>query len=1044
MHVRLSTSQLSIIFNWIASTDALSGIGSYNCRVETTSAGSDSIMLVEYSDISIGCAKILPGQSMVGLSAIKVDVGGTVMTNSAWRTVCCRQTCRFEVGSLKTNMLRFALCSVMLVSLMAQSSSASKTKVLLLSEDFPGTSKAFAQQLERGLSGDNFDVGTLDAATLASRLNSVIHGGSILVLPNARYFPTDAIASLDGFLKRGNHLFAISGPALAIPVVKKDGAWVNAGSDVKPLVLESICPQYKTYITTAAYIEVAGGNKRYAIKNSVCTSQSRSGGYLCDTLHKWRQMPFAYALDDSGKRKGIVGELFLNNSGEYSRSIWGYLGLEQSNIENDSDAYIPIIVSQLKRMGQGVFIANAGSDAFGYAVGEQARLGAYITNLSWKRADVRVDCKILSGKRVVLSCSTNAEVPSGSCDVATFVPSGSIKLPAGDYTAKTTLRIGGSVVDEVSHGFSVIDYNKLPDAEIVKVVGGDFYLNGKLWYPLGIAYWPLYISGLESGDYWEQTWSGSFYDPGMIERDFTLMGDLGINTISIQYNRLDQARGVMDLLARAQKHGLKVHLFLPGLSPIDQDFDLARSLIKAAHLSQSPALFAYDLGWEMHVGPYKDRQKYDGLWQKWVVGQYGSIDAAEQDWGYTPEKPNGVITGPSDDQLMQDGLWNVYVAAYRRFWDDEISKRYAKVRGFVKSLDSNHLMGARSGYGGTGAFWVAGVLPFDLASGAKHLDFISPEAYNVGGEWIDFLKAGMTDAYARFVSGGKPVFWAEFSIPLFSGANCAKYHSEMSMANWDRQRDYVHNMVSAAHVVGSNGVAAWWWPGGLRCDEKSDFGIVAPDGSPRPAAYEIAGAWNKSASIGDVSKPGVVFTIDRDLYASGYAGVYDAYSVKVADSLSKGAVAGLKTIGTATTSADVPLISVGNAPYKGHGPLKYLNSEFNSLKVNGKLVRDGDCVEIKPGETVVISASLGNTGEAAWLAKGIAQRGGVCLQVEAGDRKAVRAIKAEAGFLSDAVVPEFEVTQMTGSPVNLVARMIVTGRAEFGEKIKIKLLPAKR
>ncbi|MCE5200380.1 MAG: hypothetical protein ABFD54_10785 [Armatimonadota bacterium] len=920
-------------------------------------------------------------------------------------------------------------------------SSYAKDTVLLLNDSFPDTSKVFIERLKNSIPSDDFDVKVVDPAGLVSCLDNVAGNGSILVLPNSRYFPADAISNLDEFLKRGNNLFAVSGPMLSKPVIKEDGLWVDAVSGIKPLILESICPPYKTYTTNAAYVNIVGDKKQYSIQKSVCIALPRSRGYLCDSLHKWRQIPFAYALDANGKNRGVAGELFLNNSGEYSRSIWGYLGIEQSDIENALDVYIPAIVTQLKRMKNGVFIANAGSDAFGYAAGEKTRLGAYVANLSRNPADVCADFQVYSNKRVMFSSSTTAQVSSGSDDAVAFISGKSIKLPAGEYIAKTTLRIGGSVVDETSQSFNVINYGKLPDAEIVKTKNGDFHLDGKVWHSLGVGYFPYYVSGLEPNDYWEQYWSNYFYDPDVIEHDLALMNDLGINTISIQYNLLDQARPVMDLLARAHRHGIKVHLYMPGLHPLKQDLKLAAGMIKAAHLSQSPAMFAYDLGWEVCVGVFNERKKYDGLWQQWIIDQYGSVDIAQRDWNYVPEKQDGVVICPSDYQLTNNGVWNTYVAAYRRFWDDEISKQYAKVRRFVKSLDPNHLAGARSGYGGTGALCVAGMLPFDLASGAKHLDFISPEAYNLSGGRIDFLKSGMTDAYGRLVSGGKPVYWAEFGIPLFLNVKPGAYRSEMSMLNMDRQYDYVNNMVSAVREVGSNGCAVWWWAGGYRCDEKSDFGIVAPDGSPRPAAHEIANAWKKSALIGNRSKPEVIFTIDRDLYASGYAGMYDAYSAQFADSLANGRGAGLRTAGTKTTSSDAPLTLVGNVPYEGHGPLKYLNAEFNRLKINSKLVNSGDSVEIKPGDPIIISASVGNTGEATWLAKGVNQTGGVCLLASFGDKRTTCAIKSDAKYLSDAIVPKFKVGQMTSAPESLIIRMACTNRAEFGEIIRIRLLP---
>ena len=82
------------------------------------------------------------------------------------------------------------------------------------------------------------------------------------------------------------------------------------------------------------------------------------------------------------------------------------------------------------------------------------------------------------------------------------------------------------------------------------------------------------------------------------------------------------------------------------------------------------------------------------------------------------------------------------VAAYRRFADDLIGRGYGEVARFVRSIDPNHLLGARTGFGGTGQAWPVPMMPFDLASGAAHLDFTSPEGYALAGDLDNYLAAG--------------------------------------------------------------------------------------------------------------------------------------------------------------------------------------------------------------------------------------------------------------------------------------------------------------
>jgi hypothetical protein len=64
---------------------------------------------------------------------------------------------------------------------------------------------------------------------------------------------------------------------------------------------------------------------------------------------------------------------------------------------------------------------------------------------------------------------------------------------------------------------------------------------------------------------------------------------------------------------------------------------------------------------------------------------------------------------------------------------------------------------------------------------------------------------------------------------------------------------------------------------------------------------------------------------------------------------------------------------VGNRPYTGHNPPKYLNAEFNWLQVRnaaGQWVEahQDATIDVTPGEAVVARVSVGNTHETRWLA----------------------------------------------------------------------------
>jgi hypothetical protein len=74
----------------------------------------------------------------------------------------------------------------------------------------------------------------------------------------------------------------------------------------------------------------------------------------------------------------------------------------------------------------------------------------------------------------------------------------------------------------------------------------------------------------------------------------------------------------------------------------------------------------------------------------------------------------------------------------------------------------------------------------------------------------------------------------------------------------------------------SDGVVFWWYAGGYRLNERSDYGILNPDGTDRSVTRVIReeGAVFLAAPI--ANGPEVWLEVDRDADARGLPGMYDA------------------------------------------------------------------------------------------------------------------------------------------------------------------------
>ena len=158
--------------------------------------------------------------------------------------------------------------------------------------------------------------------------------------------------------------------------------------------------------------------------------------------------------------------------------------------------------------------------------------------------------------------------------------------------------------------------------------------------------------------------------------------------------------------------------------------------------------------------------------------------------------------------------------------------------------------------------------------------------------------------------------------------------------------------------------------------------------------------------------------------------------------MAQGHKVGVKTVGP-MTSADCPLIDPSGAAWTGKGPLRYLDSIFEHVRVK---VGDGPWVEVplpttpEPvevkvagGGPVQIEAWAGSLAEAKWLP------GGVVLQVS-GDGKGEGALEKAVDFQGSGHFGAVKVGDEMGDTMMLRLQLSAPGRAAFGEIINLKLV----
>ncbi|MFA0731819.1 MAG: hypothetical protein BKPUNTRY_001359 [Candidatus Fervidibacter sp.] len=822
-----------------------------------------------------------------------------------------------------------------------------------------------------------------------------------------RFNPQNArmlVLGMEAPMPQGNHTIWVAGIGTA------PDPFGDVVIDFAPPVLEALSPAYKLYPLRRdegrrARDEVKRESEVPAEPESsaVVRQEIRPPKDAVAPIPRWRGlgftngertmrwMPLTVIADDEGVERGALAWLVRSSLLPYPNASWLVFGSADETFWLQNWRLVQNALQQaVTQWRNGVWMLEAGTDRFTAYVGEQTKLGAVIVNdAEAKEGSVRF--AVVRNGKVVHEWSEKVKVGErSSVTVVGELP----QLPAGKFTFVAQLLLDGQVIDELRHEFVVAERPKVTEEDKIIVKDGHFVIRvprpaspvpeERRWFAFGVNFWLRYVAGKEPTDYYRHWLDPTNYDPELVEQDLQILRKMGMNCVSIQYTDLRQAMPLRDFLRRCHEHGIKVNLFIASAHPLHFQPDLVRQLIEAADLANQPAMFAYDIAWEPRWGNYDERRRHDAEWREWLIEQYGSVENAERDWNFQlPRDENGNPTVPKDEHLLNDGEWRVMAAAYRRFLDDFISRKYRQVCRLIRQLDPNHLIGARTGFGG-GPFGAEGAFPFDHTAGAKHLDFLSPEGWNLGwlgkADGTQFARATFITAYARWAGKGKPVFWAEFGLTLRHGEFSLDWYDDTERLQAQAQLyDAIYRLIE---ISDADGAMAWWFPGGYRVDERSDFGIVNPDGTLRPAA-EVARRWSAiltRLSLKPVPSPQslIPIRIDRDENARGPMALWLRHGDEVAKLVREGKRVVLVTDGTGKTSDDCPEVAVGNTHWSPGKPPKFLNGEINAVwvSIDGQnwqeiapaiLSAQLPTVHLPRTDRLFLRVELGNTGEAAWL-----------------------------------------------------------------------------
>jgi len=220
--------------------------------------------------------------------------------------------------------------------------------------------------------------------------------------------------------------------------------------------------------------------------------------------------------------------------------------------------------------------------------------------------------------------------------------------------------------------------------------------------------------------------------------------------------------------------------------------------------------------------------------------------------------------------LRKDGKHTKMVAAYRHFVDELVAQKHKHVKDLIAEHDPHHLVSARTGAQGGLPLADPGDMGYDYKALAQGLDFMSPESYVINADINTADQGIFTNVYSRYCKPGAPVMWKEFGQHIWTGSNFNDTEKAQEI-----QAGYYAKIFDMAIAGHTGGMFCWWWPGGYRTNENSDYGVTDPDGSDRLVTGVIRAYREAFFGQPPLGEPEVYFEIDRDMYASGIKGIYE-------------------------------------------------------------------------------------------------------------------------------------------------------------------------
>jgi len=751
----------------------------------------------------------------------------------------------------------------------------------------------------------------------------------------------------------GDHRFDISEVRLAAD--PRPPAEATTWPDI-PLM----SPPCRYYDLRAPEVRPEGADDRFYLGHTRMQSPyptERGWGGEKGSPARW--IPVYTAFSENQRVGGWPASLFIEPRTNGPARRWAWIGMDPDSTARE---LIEEMVSEcVSRLYSGLFLYQAGCDRFTIDPDDTLDVSARWTTNPKYAATLRVAAELIR---------EGESYPARRIVMAPSQPGGPATIHLGrvpdmaDGPGNYLIRVS---IEDAEESDRVYDFIEQPikilpatDSSMqgpwISTSGARFTLGGRPLFLLGFSYAP---PGLESASPKRMSrWlSPACFDPEQVRRDLAIIEGIGVNTIAIAYHDEDEAPQLRFFLDEATRRGLWVYLALEDLDPMAPDVGKLRRMLDAAGLKDQSRVWAMAVATDARVGRYAERCRFDEAWHSWLLEQYGSVEHAEEVIGRPLWRAGRKITGPSDMELSVDGDYRGAVAVYRRFVDDYASRQLGRVVRTIRDAGCRQLVTLQTGFLGTGSAAGNAYLPLDSSAGAAHFDFAAIQGNELHGATDDFNAAGFLTAYARGMLDGKPVAWLRFGAPVGNPPAPA------GLKNQARVCDEMFNLALRSYSASCIG---WRYTPGECPEERGDYGVVSPDGEPRPAAETYREFAHRLRIERDVPATWQGREVHRDADARGLSALWNQWKKDYADATAARRLIEVRRAGFGRRTSEVLLRPVGGEAYQAPAAIEGINAEWGRVEVDGKPV------DRVPGEPIRVTArqlvrlELINTGSITW------------------------------------------------------------------------------